>query len=230
MGKAGGKTVTTSGVDQNTQNYNNGIHGAAGAAANGYSTVGPDANTTSAADTYGKYAGAGANGLAALSGDPTAMAKFMDPYQQGVINASNNQYTKDSAQLDTNADSAATAAHAFGGSRAAVVKGAAQGELAGAHEQQINGLLSTGYNNAVNQAGNVANLGLAGAAGSADIGSYLRDIEQKQANPNEEKLRILQGGQTGPNSTTTTQQQPGTNWLQTAGSIAGMGASLFGPK
>jgi hypothetical protein len=227
MGKAGGQKVTTSAVDQQTQDYNNSIHGAAAKAAGGYSTVGPNAASTTAASTYGQYAGAGANGLAALSGDPTAMGKFMNPYQQSVVDASNHQYAQDSAQLNTNADSAATSANAFGGSRAAVVKGAAQGQLAGAHEGQINGLLSSGYLNAQGAASTVANLGLAGAQGSAGVGEYLRNIQQQQANPDAERLRILQGGTTGPNSTTSSEQQPGTNWLQTAGTVAGIGASLW---
>jgi hypothetical protein len=130
--------------------------------------------------------------------------------------------------LNANADSAATQAGAFGGSRAAVVKGAAQGQLALGHQAQVSGLLSDGFNNAMGRAGQVANLGFAGAQGAQDIGAYLREIQQRQANPDAERLRLLQAGVTAPTSTTSTEQQPGTNWLQTAGSIAGIGAGLFG--
>lgn len=230
MGKAGGKTVNTNAVDKATQDYQNGIHTAAQNAAGAYTTVGPSAASQAAADVYGQYAGAGANGLAALGGDPTAAARFMDPYQRQVIDASNAQFAQDSAQLNTNADSAATAQGAFGGSRAAVVKGAAQGQLALGHQSQIAGLLTQGFGDAMSRAGQVANLGLAGAQGSQDIGAYLRTIQQQQANPDAERLRLLQAGTTAPNGTTTTEQAPGTNWLQTVGSIAGIGAGLFGKR
>lgn len=228
MAKGGGKQVVTSGVDPATASYNQKIHDAATQAAGNYSSVGPSAGTSQAAQTYGTYAGAGANGLAALGGDPAAVAKFMDPYQANVIGGLNNQFAQDSAMLDTNADSAATQAGAFGGSRAAVVKGAAQGQLALGHQQQVASLLSGGYSDAMNRANTVANLGLAGASGAQDVGAYIRELQQQAANPGAEQLRILQGGATAPNSTTQTTQMPGSNWLQTLGGIAGIGAGLFG--
>lgn len=228
MGKGGGTKVTTNTVDRATQDYNARVHKIAGDAAGLFSTVGPSAPTQAAADTYGQYAGAGAGGLAALGGDAAAAARFMDPYLNSVIAGTNAQFGQDVAALNNNADSAATAAGAFGGSRAAVVKGAAQGQLALGHQQQVANLLSQGHADAMSRAGAVANLGLAGAQGSQDIGAYLREIQQQQANPDVERLKILQAGQTQPNSTSTSEKMPGTNWLQTVGGIAGIG-SLFWP-
>lgn len=227
MGKKGGKQVQTNAVDAGTAAYNNDVHTAAKRAAGNYEVAGAADGTNQAAATYGQYAGAGANGLAALGGDPAAAARFMDPYQRSVIEGTNAQFAQDSAALDNNADSAATQAGAFGGSRAAVVKGAAQGQLALGHQQQVAGLLSSGFNGAMDRAGQVANLGLAGASGAQDVGAYLREVRQQQLNPEAERLRLLQAGQTAPNSTTQTTQMPGTNWLQTVGSVAGIGAGLF---
>lgn len=229
MGKQGGKQVSTSAVDPATAAYQQRIHDMAQQASQGYTVAGPSDATKTAADTFGQYAGAGANGLAALSGDPAAAARFMDPYTKSVIAGTNAQFAQDSAALDNNADSAATAAGAFGGSRAAVVKGAAQGQLALGHQQQVAGLLSSGFSDAMSRANSVANLGFAGAQGSQDVGAYLRELQQQQQNPDAERLRLLQAGVTAPASTTSTTQEPGTNWLQTVGSIAGIGAGLFGP-
>lgn len=228
MSIGGGKQVTTSGVDPATAAYNQRIHDAALQAAGNYSATGPSDATNQAAKTYGLFANGGASGLNALSGDADAVGKFMDPYLKNVVAGTNAQFGQDLSQLNTNADSAATQAGAFGGSRAAVVKGAAQGQLALGHEQQVAQLLSGGFSDAMSRAGQVANLGLAGAAGSQDVGAYLRELAQQQANPGVEQLKIMQGGVTAPNSTTSTEQKPGSNWLQTIGGIAGIGAGLFG--
>lgn len=217
--KGGGKQVTTTAVDKATQDYQNKIHQTAGDAASGYSTVGPNGATTDALAQYQKYADGGLNGLAALSGDPAAMQRFMNPYQQQVVDASNANFAKTNQIVGTQADSAATAAGAFGGSRAAVVKGAAQGEAQGAHDQQIAGLLDQGYSNAQTQAGNAANLGLGATGNIANIGDYLRQIQQQQANPDAERLRLLQGGVTNPNSTTVT--APGQKKNPITGALGG---------
>jgi hypothetical protein len=220
MGKGAGKPqVTTQAVDPATAAYAKQIHDAAGAAAGNYSTVGPNAATTDALGNYSQYASAGLNGLAALGGDPSAMARFQNPYQQQVVDASNANFEKTNAMVGNAADSAATAAGAFGGSRAAVQKGAAQGEAQGAHDQQIAGLLDQGYNNAQTQAGNVANLGMGATGQIANIGDYLRQIQQQQANPDAARLQLLQQGVTAPTSQTTT--TPGQKRNGIAGALGG---------
>lgn len=203
MSKGGGKQVTTQAVDPATKAYSDQIHKMAGAAAGGYSTVGPNDATNQALDQYKQYGAAGINGLAALGGDPAAMQRFMNPYQQQVVDASNANFAKTNQVVGNQADSAATAAGAFGGSRAAVVKGAAQGEAQAAHDQQIAGLLDQGYNNAQSVAGGVANLGFGANGEVANIGDYLRQIQQQQANPDAERLKLLNAGVTNPTSTTT---------------------------
>jgi len=174
--KGGGKQVTTETVDPATKAYADKVRAMGGNAASGYTTVGPNAATTGALDTYGKYSDAGVNGLAALGGDPSAMAKFMNPYQQQVVDASNANFAKTSQMVGNQADSNATLAGAFGGSRAALTKGAAQGAAQGQHDAQIAGLLDQGYNTAAGQAGKVANLGFGANGEAANIGDYLRQI------------------------------------------------------
>lgn len=225
--KGGGKQVTTTAVDQATQDYQNRIHKTAGDAAGGYTTVGPNGATTDALAQYQKYADGGLNGLAALGGDPAAMQRFQNPYQQQVVDASNKNFEQTNQIVGNQADSQATAAGAFGGSRAAVQKGAAQGQAQAAHDQQIAGLLDQGYSNAQNVAGQTANLGFGATGQMANIGDYLRNISQQQSNPDAARLQLLQQGVTNPNSTTTTEKMPNKSPWSTVAGLATTGLGLF---
>lgn len=221
--KGGGKQVTTQSVDPQTAAYASQIHDMAGKAASGYTVAGVDPATTAALENYKQYGAAGLNGLAALGGDPSAMARFMNPYQQNVIDASNSNFARTNQIVGNQADSAATAAGAFGGSRAAVQKGAAQGAAQAAHDQQIAGLLDTGYENAVNHATTAAGLGVDATGQIANMGDYLRTIAQERANPDAARLQLLQGGVTSPTSYTTTATPQKKNWLS-----GGLGGALSG--
>lgn len=106
------------------------------------------------------YKQAGAQGAAAAGGDPAAIARFMNPYQQQVIDQVGNQYNKMriGAALDTN--DAATRAGAFGGSRHAVMQGERLGQLDQGEAATTAGLLQSGYQNAMGQANQAAGMGL----------------------------------------------------------------------
>lgn len=123
----------------------------------------------------------GANlGMGALQGNQQDVAKLMDPYQQQVITAQNAQFANNNQMLGNSLDSQATAAGAFGGDRAAVAKGAALGQAQIGQNAQIAGLLSGGYQNAMQQAGQLANLGFGGANALQQAGLANTQIGQQQ--------------------------------------------------
>ncbi len=234
MSKGGQKSrsTQTQGLTGPSAGMQRDIYGTAQRAASGYQTAGIDPNSQAAAGAYGGMMGAGQNGLAALGGDAAAMGKLMNPYQSQVVDAMNAQYGRAQAGVTANTNDQATRAGAFGGSRHGVAEGIAQGQLTNDHMGRVAGVLQSGYNNAQGVAGQLANMGLAGAQGSAGMGEYMRNIEQQRLNPEAAKLGLLtagmQGGgmQSGTQSTTT--QQPGTGWLQNLGGIASIGAGIFG--
>jgi hypothetical protein len=96
-------------------------------------------------------------GIASLGGaaqmyDPTGVQKFMNPYQQQVIDESIKQINRqgDIAQQDLQAQ--ATRAGAFGGSREGVQRAELERGLAAQRNAAIVGGLSSGYQNAAQQA------------------------------------------------------------------------------
>lgn len=123
----------------------------------------------------------GANlGMGALSGNPSDVAKLMNPYQGQVIDAANAQFANNNAMLGNQLDSTATSAGAFGGDRAAVAKGAALGQAQIGENSEIGGLLSGGYSDAMRQAGQLAQLGFGGANALQQAGLANTQIGQQQ--------------------------------------------------
>lgn len=202
------------------------VYGAAKRAAGGYTTLGADPNTTAAIGNYGNTANLGMGGLSALAGDPAAIAKLMNPYQQNVIDASNANYGRTSDMLQTRLNDRATQAGAFGGGRADVATGAAQGELAAGHNTDIANLLYGGYQGAIGQAGQLANFGMGANGALMEGGDYLRNIAQQQANPELMKQQILSSGLAGGNvGNYTNTDYTKTSALQ---NIVGLGTTLGG--
>lgn len=234
MSKGGQKTKSTQtqGLTGNSLGMQNDIYGTARRAASGYTSVGVDPNSTEAAGAYTGFIGAGRNGLAALGGDPAAMGKLMNPYQDQVVSALNDQYGRDQSAVTAHTNDVATKAGAFGGSRHGVAEGIAQGQLSNNHMGQVAGVLQDGYNNAQGVAGQLASMGLSGANGAAGMGEYMRNVAQENANPEAARLGLLTsgmaGGGTASGQQTQTTQQPGSSFLQNLGGVASLGAGIFG--
>jgi len=108
------------------------------------------------------YDRAGSVSADALRGDPHAIAQLMNPYTQNVINATHGQFDKLRDQAALGANDAATRAGAFGGDRAALMKGARLGEIDSAEGSNIANLLQGGYSDIMNRALQGAGLGLQG--------------------------------------------------------------------
>ena len=136
----------------------------------------------------GAYQNAGVTGANALGGDKGAIASLMNPYISNVIDASHGAFDKLRSQAALGANDAATRAGAFGGDRAALMKGARLGEVDSAEGQSIANLLSGGYDNAMNRAGAAANLGLS----SQDLASRY-GLGLGQLNLGAGQLRLGQG-------------------------------------
>jgi len=218
MGKSSGSTSVN--LDPATQNRQSQIWSAAQQAV---ASPPPGVNplTGQAVQGYQNAANAGNLGFSALSGDPAAMAKLMNPYQQDVIDKMNQQFGITSGQVQNQINSQATAAGAFGGSRYGVASGAAQAGLGASQAQQIAGLYSQGYQNAQNQAATLANLGLGAQGQLANLGDYERNIQMQQ-NPALWRLQVLQGANSGMQSGSTTTQQGGFNPFNAALGVAGL--------
>lgn len=114
------------------------------------------------------YQQAGNNGAAALGGDPNAIQHFMDPYQKNVIDQVKGQYGDLNGMAQMGINDEATKQGAFGGSRHGVAEGVASANIAKGLGQQIAGLQSQGYQNAMNQANMAAGQGL--NAGNLGLG------------------------------------------------------------
>jgi hypothetical protein len=188
-----------SSVDTNTRNQLGGIQQAFDAAGQ----AGPSPLATGAAG-YGTGAQQAGNlGLGALSGDSASMAKLMNPFQSQVIDANNAQWQRVNQQTSNQVSDAATRAGAFGGSRQGVATGVALGANNLAQQQQTAGLLQSGYNNAVGQAGQLAGLGFQGAGLNANLGmGGVGSPEQWQAQMMKQGFIMPTGGTSGGAQTT----------------------------
>lgn len=156
----------TTGVDQHTQDQLGAIQGAYGDAGK----AGPGPLLNGAAGYFTGAQNAGNLGFGALSGDPAAVGKLMNPYQQNVIDMNNANWQKANLQTSNQVNDAATRTGAFGGSRHGVAEGVALGNNALAQQTQNAQLLQGGYNNAMNQASQLAQFGLQGAGQNANLG------------------------------------------------------------
>jgi len=149
------------------------------------------------------------------------IAPFMNPYQQQVIGGVQGQFDQLRGQAMVDANQRATAQGAFGGSRAAVERGSRLGALDLGETQQIGGLLSSGFQNALGQ-------GLA-------FSEYNRALRERQAQEPLFRQQMAQDllnsglGPTGFDFTNSQTQQGST--LGTALGLAGTigGAMIGGP-
>ena len=160
-------------------------------ASQGAGAAGPGAGMNGANDYYSQMMKAGGTGTSALAGDPTAVGQMMSPYQQNVIDAMQKQWGNINAQTTNQVNSNATEAGAFGGSRAAVANGAALSGNNIAQAGQTAGLLQSGFSDAMNRAGMLAQGGYAGAGGAAGLGM------QGVGNPDLWRMMMLRGGLMG---------------------------------
>ena len=192
----------SSGVDPYTQQYIKNAQDAATAAANG--GAGPLLN---GAAQYGTTAQQAGNlGFGALSGDPNAVSKLMNPYQQQVIDANNAQWARTNQQSLNAVDGRATAAGAFGGSRSGVAEGVALANNAATQQAQTAQLLQSGYRDAINQAGQIAGYGFQGAQLNSNLGF------QGVGDPALWKAQQLKAGYMGPTGTYSDTENHGTHY------------------
>jgi hypothetical protein len=232
MGKKGGSQTTTSGPDQFGDFMRHQVYDAANQASN-QPVPGANDLTNQAAGQYGQYANLGLGGAAALAGDPNAAARFMNPYQQQVMDQMNQQYGDIRKNTIAATNDAATQAGAFGGSRQGVAEGTALAQVGKDQAMNQANLLQSGYNSAMNQASQSANLGMGATSQLAGIGDYLRNIQLSQ-DPSTRRFQMMlqaQGGmpQYGSQTATGTPgRNPGAGFLGGAATGAGIGTA-FGP-
>ncbi len=152
----GGKQTTTQSLDPQTQKYlqetQNKYREAAGQA---YTPTVPGAS-----GFMNQGFGLMGQGAAALGGDPSAIAKYMNPYQQNVIDQLGHGYDRQREKAALGSNDAATVAGAYGGDRNALVTGERQGALDAQQMSDTAGLLQSGYNGAMDRAGQSVNLGM----------------------------------------------------------------------
>lgn len=140
-------------------------------------------------------------------------AQFMNPYMDQVIGGVRGEFDQLRGQAGAQANANATSQGAFGGSRAAVDRGARLGALDSAQASQIGGLMSNGYQQALQQGQNYS--------------EYARNLRERQAQEpmfrQQQALQMAnQGmGQTGQVNTET--QESKRDWLSTlAGGAMGL--------
>jgi hypothetical protein len=115
---------------------------------------------------------AGSNTIAANSNvGPGQISNFMDPYTQNVLTSSNAQFDQNSGVQNAQLEAQGAASGAFGGSRFGVAQGVLGGQQALARGQLDSNILSSGYQSAVTNALNNANLGVNAGAAQGNIGS-----------------------------------------------------------
>ena len=183
MGMSAGKSKQRSGPTQATSNMQGDIYRAAQGAAN----AGVPESVRNAQGLYGSGMRQGQEGLNALSGDPYAAQKFMNPYQTQVMDNMNKQFAHQNQMTTQGINDQATQAGAFGGSRHGVAQGVALGENARNQGMLTANMLNQGFEGAMGRAGQVANLGFGAAGAGAELG-------MEAGNPELWRQRQLQRG------------------------------------
>lgn len=216
-----GKSKTqSSGVDNTTSGRQDQVWGSANALAN--QQLAPvNGAVGQALGNYQGVAHAGNLGIGALSGNPADVQQLMSPYQQQVIDQVNNQYGRGAAHITNSVNANAAAAGAFGGDRAAIAQGQGLSDLANQQALQVAGITNQGYGQAMNQAGQLANLGMGANGAAANIGQYL--TQQGQAAQAHSFNTMQQAYGTAGNHGQT-QTQSGS----LLGDIAGIGSTVAG--
>lgn len=131
---------------------------------------GPDPASREAMDYWRRIMAFGGQGMGAVSGDPSGIAAFMNPYEAAL----NPFWDEMRKRTLTEAGSRASLAGAFGGSRQAVTEGTGLADIAGLQAGQRYGEFSSAMARALAAAG-------MGQSASGDLfrgGDYLRSIRE----------------------------------------------------
>jgi hypothetical protein len=179
---------STTNVDPVTQAYMKQVMDAA----RGAGSAGPSPLVTGAGDYNTGLMKAGNLGMGALSGDPSAVASLMNPYQSQVIDANNAMWQRMNSQALNQVDDRATQAGAFGGSRNAVASGTALSNNNIAQGAQTAGLLNSGFSDMMQRAAGMAGMGFQGAGANANLGMG------GVGNPQQWLMQMLKQGYMGP--------------------------------
>jgi hypothetical protein len=135
------------------------------------------ANQGAIQQLYGnQYVNQGLFGAGALGGDQNAINKMMNPFQQGVVDQIKGQYGDLNSAAQMGINDQATKAGAFGGSRHGVASGVASAEIAKGLGNQIAGVQMQGYNDTMDRAGQLANLGIMGGNMAQNALGYQSDM------------------------------------------------------
>lgn len=161
-------------------------------AAQGAGNAGPSPLVTGATDYNSGAMKAGNLGMGALTGDPNAVAAFMNPYQKNVIDEVQKNFGLLNDRTMMGVNDAATRAGAFGGSRHGVATGTALAENARTASGQVAGLLNSGFDDAMQRAAMAAGMGFQGAGANANLGMG------GVGNPEQWKLMMQKLGFMGP--------------------------------
>lgn len=182
--------------------------GAGGAGGPGGYTLSPawnDPYTQQALGVYGAGANLGMGALGALGGDAEAFGKFMNPYENRVIDRMTDQFGQMRSHATMDLNDQATQARAFGGSRHGIALGARLGELDRTEADAKANLYHTGFESAQQRAFQAANLGLGAAGPLAGLGEHSLEMND----PNIRRAMLLQRFMGGmPYGTSQTSTQP----------------------
>lgn len=151
-------------------------------------------SVTGAQDYYTGAQTAGRQGLDALTGNAGAQQQFMNPYQTQVIDALNAQFQRGNQMAMNQVNDAATQAGAFGGSRQGIATGTALAQNALNRDQQIAGLLTSGFDNSMNRAAQAAGLGFDAAGAGANLGMVAGNRDLWRLNTLQRGFNPLQVG------------------------------------
>lgn len=190
------------GVDAPSADYTHKIWNAAQAAG----AAGPSPLVTGASGYNTGLMNAGQTGTAALGGDAAATQQLMNPYQQQVINATNQQWDQNDQNTMNAVADRATKANAFGGSRYGVATGTALAQNNMNRNQAVSGLLYGGYGDAMNRAGQLAGMGYAGSQSNANLGMG------GVGSPDQWMVNQLKNGWTGPTGQTSSGTATNAGW------------------
>lgn len=241
MAKKGAGDTTTTKLDPATEAYRKKVFGAAEQASQqpltqyGGQTV-ADANGLSvdAATQLQRNGGLFDLGVGALSGDPTAMGKFYNPYESGVVDAASRDAKRLANEARMGIGDQAALAGAFGGDRQGVAEGQATGDIYNSAADRVAQLRYQGFSDAQTRALQAANLGFGINQQSFNAGDYFRGIDQQYLTGEQNRfnegrdwdvrnLGILQSGLTGVPTGSTTTTPNASNPL-----MAGAGGALSG--
>lgn len=150
-----------------------------------------------------------------MAGDPTAVSSMMNPYSSQLDPYFNQ--LRDQAESHIKQQFTTPGGGSYGGARQGVAEGQAQADISNQQAQMRYGE----FNNAMNRAGQLANLGLSADQNLFNSGDYFRNIQQQYLtgqqnawdaaqNAPAQRLAMLTGGMmggAGAGSSTTQQTQ-----------------------